>query len=829
MLSPPPGPTESGDRRRLRLTVTGTVQGVGFRPFVYREATALGLAGRVRNAPAGVTIEAEGPAAPLDALVDRLRTAAPPAARVESVRVEEDGAPTGLAGFAVEVSTLDGPGAAAVPADLATCPECLAEIRDPSARRHRYPFTACTNCGPRYSVVEAMPYDRARTTMRGFPLCADCAREYADPSDRRFHAEATACPACGPRLALTDMAGGLLARDDAALAGAVAALSDGRVVAVKGVGGFHLMVDAGDEAAVRALRARKARPDKPFAVMVGALDAARALAAIDDTAAACLAGPAAPILLLDRRAGGAGIAPSVAPGLPWLGVFLACTPLHHLLLDDFGGPVVATSGNRADEPIATDGEAARARLAGIADLVLDHDRPIARPLDDSVMRLVAGRPMALRRGRGLAPATIAIAGLPGGILAMGGHQKAALALTRPGRVEPGRHLGDLDTPEARDGHAAAIADLSSLPPEPPTAIAVDAHPDYHATRAGEAAAAHTPRREPVRVPHHLAHVLACLADNGVVEPSATLRRSPTAEGRARRHLPSRCAAPDGAGQPTDLDDDAILGLTWDGSGYGTDGTVWGGEALVVDAAGWRRVARLAPFPLPGGEAAVRDPRRSAIGLLHAAFGEAWTDRTDLAPVAAFTPAERRVLAAALARGLNAPVTSSVGRLFDAVAALAGLAVGPVSYEGQAAAALEAAATGEEAPAYPTALTDDGELIEFDWRPMLDAILADRHGGADAGRIAAAFHAGLAATAAALARRLGARRVALTGGCFQNRLLAESCIAALRASGVEALWHRDLPPNDGGLAVGQALWAARVLETEREEEGETPCASPFRAG
>jgi hydrogenase maturation protein HypF len=762
-----------GAAERRRVLVGGLVQGVGFRPFVHREASRLGLAGWVANTGQGVTIEAEGRPDRLAALVETLRRAPPPGAVVADVAVSPL-APLGERGFAIRQSALAGGRTARVPLDLAPCEACLAELADPADRRWRYPFINCVACGPRFSLIEAMPYDRARTSMRRFAMCAQCQAEYDDPASRRFHAEINACPACGPRLTLLDAGGGAVAAEDAALVAAAEAIRGGSVVAVKGVGGFHLFVDARSEAAVGRLRARKAREAKPFAVVFAGLAEVRAACRPTSEETALLTSRERPIVLV-RRAGG-DLAEAVAPANPWIGALLPYAPLHQLLMGELGFPVVATSGNLAGEPIAIDDATALQRLAGVADVFLTHDREIVRPVEDSVARVVCGRSLLLRRSRGYAPAPIAVPGLPAGVIARGGHLKATVAASGPDGVVLWPHIGDLDSVEGRRAHRRAVADLTRLYAIEPRAAAQDEHPDYGSRSAESGPPA-------IGVQHHLAHVMACLADNGAPPPA--------------------------------------LGVAWDGVGLGTDGTLWGGEFLQVTDEAWRRVARLRPFRLPGGEAAIREPRRAAVGLLFAAFGPAALAMDDLAPVAAFAPAERRTLAAVLERGANAPWCSSVGRLFDVVAALAGLHQ-TASYEGEAASALEWAA-GEHPAEHPYAfaLAPDSETggLMLDWRPALDALLADLHRGASVAEIAAALHEGLAAAIVAVAQQIGEPRVALTGGCFQNARLTEAAVAALRAAGFEPLWHRQVPPNDGGLALGQAVWAARQLA----EEEATPCA------
>jgi hydrogenase maturation protein HypF len=748
---------------RRRITLSGAVQGVGFRPFVYRRARQLGLAGWVLNSTAGVTIEAEGEAAGIAALIDSVKGSPPPNARIACVSVEEI-APQGEAMFSIRSSRIVEARTAEVLPDLATCLACLAELFDPANRRHRYPFINCTQCGSRYSIVESLPYDRARTSMRHFRMCPACQAEYDDPSDRRFHAEPNACPACGPRLSLWQGTGNLLAHDDDALTAAVSAIRGGKIIAVKGIGGFHLLAAAHDEAAVNRLRAGKRRMEKPFAVMFPDVAAVRRHCHLGTTAQALLSGPERPIVLLERKAG--SMAPSVAPDNHRLGALLPYSPLHHLLMSDLGFPVVATSGNVAEEPIVTDEMAAFERLAGIAELFLVHDRPIVRPLDDSVAQVVCGRPQVLRRARGYAPGSLATAGTAASVLAFGSHLKATAALSRASGVVVSQHLGDLESAAARKGFDRALVDLVSLHDARPRLAARDLHPDYASSHTAEASGLPM-----IAVQHHVAHVAACLGEHGLAPPA--------------------------------------LGVAWDGAGYGTDGTIWGGEFIRLDESGWRRVASLRPFRIPGGDAASREPRRAALGLLHAAFGDDAFGMEDLPPVVAFTPAERKVLKTVLEHGLNAPLTSSMGRLFDAFASLCGIRQ-RTNYEGQAAVQLEALVGLGARPGqrYAFPVRDSGgdacPLI-VDWQPALEAALTDLRRAAAVVAVGAAFHAGLANAVVDVARRVAEPRVVLTGGCFQNVRLTEATVVALRSAGFTPVWHERIPPNDGGIAFGQAVW------------------------
>jgi hydrogenase maturation protein HypF len=750
-------------RRRLRIRVRGAVQGVGFRPQVYRLAVALGLAGSVRNARDGVQIEAQGAEAALEALLAGLRRLPPPV-RVDALDCEAV-PPTGDEGFAIAASE-SGAGAALPLPDLAPCADCLADLRDPADRRHGYPFVSCTACGPRYSIIAAMPYDRERTAMAAFTPCASCAAEYADPGSRRFQHQANACPACGPRLTLCDAAGTARAQGQAALMAAAAVLRDGGIVALKGLGGFQLLTDARDTAAVARLRARKHRPHKPLAVMFPDLAAVHTACRAGPAEQALLQAPAAPIVLLDARPG--VLAANLAPDNPRLGAMLPSTPLHVLLLEELGFALVATSGNAAGEPLCADNAQALSHLAGIADAFLLHDRAIVQPLDDSIVQLAAGQPQTLRLARGLAPLAFAHAGR-GSVLALGGHLKNALAVGGAGRIVVGPYLGDLDTALAVERFATATAQLPALAGGQPALLACDLHPDYASSRW--AAADPRPRQT---VQHHHAHLAAVLAEHAI------------------------------AGE--------VLGVAFDGAGLGEDGTLWGGEFLYGDSRQVQRVARWRPFPLPGGERAAREPRRSALGLLYAAYGPELGGATlDL------REHERRTLLQALARGLNTPLTGSVGRLFDAVAALLGLCQ-VMSFEGQAAQRLQAAA--EQAPRqrpYPVELARDGDGWLIDWRPMLAALLGERAAGQPVARIAARFHATLAAAVVGVARRLRAGRVVLCGGCFQNRRLLADTRAALQDAGIAMWWPARLPPGDAALACGQAaVVLARVDRPTRPE-------------
>jgi hydrogenase maturation protein HypF len=723
---------------RLRVSLAGAVQGVGFRPFVYRLATELQLQGWVLNSSAGLVVEVEGPRESLDVFLERLERDKPAAALVlarEASWLE----PVGLAGFEIRKSDAEAQKTAGLVPDLATCPACLAELRDSANRRFGYPFTNCTACGPRYTIVLDIPYDRPNTTMQSFRMCSECQREYTNPEDRRFHAQPNACPVCGPHLWTEGGAG----------ASACQALRAGQIVALKGIGGFQLLVDARNEDAVARLRLRKHREEKPFALLVPSLEVVRQIAHVSQAEEALLRSPAAPIVLLRPRAG-AGIAPNVARSSPYLGCMLPYSPLHHLLMDECGFPVVATSGNRSDEPIAIDNLEATERLGEIADLFVMHDRPIARPCDDSVVRVARGRESVLRRARGYAPLPVRIAQDLPPVLAVGGHLKNTVAIARGRQVYVSQHVGDLDTAEARAAFERAIEDLCRLYRFQPTVVACDLHPDYASTRWARDLGLPV-----VAVQHHQAHVASCAAEN-------------------------------------DLRGD-YLGVGWDGTGFGLDGSIWGGEFFLVRGPVFERVAHLRPFRLPGGEKAIREGWRVAAGLLYEAFGAEAVEN----------PVIRRMLE----RHVNSPLTTSVGRLFDAVACMAGIAR-VNRFEGQAAMQLERAiGSYVTRDCYPLSERDG----VADWAPLIEAVSADVRSGASVGLISARFHNALVGWIVNVARRTGVAQVALSGGVFQNSYLVERAVAELESNGFKVATHQRVPANDGGIALGQAVIAGLVAQ------------------
>ncbi len=807
---------------RLRLVVRGAVQGVGFRPFVYRLANELGLPGWVNNSAQGVSIEVEGERSELEQFLLRLEADKPPRSCIQSCEATWLD-PVGYDGFEIRESELAGNKTALVLPDIATCPDCRREIFDPTNRRFGYPFTNCTNCGPRFSIIEALPYDRRHTSMKSFRMCPACQAEYDDPNDRRFHAQPNACPVCGPQLELwpgnaecaprtSDGPPRRLACGHDALLAAVHVIRCGQIVAVKGIGGFHLLVDARNESAVRCLRERKQREEKPLALMFPSLESVKQVCEVSQLEERLLLSPEAPIVLLRRLPSSILYPPSslcgnVALSNPNFGVMLPSNPLHHLLMAELGFPVVATSGNFSDEPICTDELEALERLRGIADVLLVHNRPIVRHVDDSIVRVMLDREMVLRRARGYAPLPVP---LPVGddvrsltlktegkletphvvsyqsVLAVGAHLKNAVALAAGEQVFISQHIGDLETEAANHAFQRVAKELPDLYNITPNIIAADLHPDYLSTKfalerqlparrdSGDSKRAGPEAGAPqvIRVQHHVAHVMACIAENEVELPA--------------------------------------LGVAWDGTGYGEDGTIWGGEFFLVTEETTERVAHLRSFRLPGGDAAVKEPRRAALGLLYELLGDEVFQRPDIRTIAALSYAEQATLKTMLARGLNSPKCSSVGRLFDAVASLTGSRQ-LMRFEGQAAMELEFALDGTRTEdAYELPLITRRAPWFLDWSFLTEGILSDVRSGAPLGEISAKFHNALAEAIVQVATQVECPRVALSGGCFQNRYLTERTVTRLREEGFQPYWHQRVPANDGGIALGQVVAARRQL-------------------
>ena len=750
------------------MQIRGAVQGVGFRPFVFRLASELGLTGWVNNSPQGVSIEVEGSSEKLKTFLIRLSDEKPPRSFIQSLESAHLD-PIDFIGFEVRQSDETGTKTALVLPDIAVCPDCLSEVNDPLNRRFRYPFTNCTNCGPRYSIIETLPYDRANTTMRSFEMCPDCRAEYEDPSNRRFHAQPNACPLCGPQLQLWTSDGEVVESAEKALIAAAEAIRSGKIVAVKGLGGFHFMVDARNDAAVNELRRRKHREEKPLALMFPTLAMIEAECNVTEMESRLLTSPEAPIVLLEKLPNiESNLAAAIAPGNPYLGAMLPYTPLHYLLMSELRFPVVATSGNISDEPICIDEKEAFKRLAKIADLLLVHNRPIARQVDDSIARVMMRREMIVRRSRGFAPLPVSLKQELPPVLAVGAHLKNSVAVSAGHNVFISQHIGDLETKEAFNAFEKVIWSLENLYDLAPDTVACDSHPDYLSTRW--AVDSSIPR---AAVQHHYAHILSCMAENEVDPPA--------------------------------------LGVAWDGTGWGPDGTVWGGEFLRIGEAGYERIAHLRTFRLPGGDAAVKEPRRSALGLLYEIFGERVFDKHELFPVLAFMPSELKTIRRMLDSGLNAPKTSSAGRLFDAVASIMGMRE-RIRFEGQAAMELEFLAEPNEYGVYEFEIAI-GTPSAIDWEPMVRGIIADTSDGISASRIAAKFHNTLVDMIVRVAAIAGEKAVALSGGCFQNKYLTERAITRLRENCFNVYWHQRVPTNDGGIALGQ------IAAAVREEKGE----------
>lgn len=770
-------------KKGLHIEVAGSVQGVGFRPFVYRLATQLNLTGWVMNTAQGVQIRAEGARGALMQFLSLLEQDKPALASVCNLQYTWYQS-RGLTKFQILQSHDSGHRSASILPDIATCPDCLRELFTSTDRRYRYPFLNCTHCGPRFTIVRSLPYDRANTAMLAFTMCEACHEEYENPENRRFHAQPNACPVCGPRLEAWNTVGEVLAQKEDSLLLAARAIREGSILALKGIGGFQLLVDARNELAVQKLRNRKLRPHKPLALLYPSLELIRQHCHVTELEEKLLLSVAAPIVLLTKKKPSEQgkehtIAANVAPDNPLLGAMLPYSPLHHLLLRELNFPVIATSGNLSNEPICTDEHEALRRLKGIADVYLVHNRPILRPVDDSVVHVVAGREQVLRRARGYAPLPLYLPQDVPPLLAVGGHLKNTVAIGNGSEVFVSQHIGSLDTGEAVTAFEKVITDFIQLYTFRTSAVACDLHPDYLSTRY-----AHQLGLPVVAVQHHFAHVLSCMADHEIEGP--------------------------------------VLGVAWDGTGLGTDGTLWGGECLLTSAYGFERVAHFRTFRLPGGEACIKEPKRTALGLMYEIFGEEVFERQEVMSLLNFSVQEAALLRQMLHKNINSPVTSSVGRLFDGVAALIGLRQ-QVSFEGQAAMELEFAVAPEVEEVYRFNVLDQKPFV-IDWQPMLLQILLDVQQSIAPSTIAAKFHHTLVEIILHIAQRIGESKVVLTGGCFQNKLLTELVVKRLEASGFTPFWHHRIPPNDGGLAVGQLLavaacpgqdgWATKAVRNER---------------
>ena len=753
------------DSTKLRrsFVVKGVVQGVGFRPFVYGLAQKCSLQGWVKNSSAGVYLEVEGPPQAIARFTEQLPLQAPPRSRIESLKFE-DLPPAGYSAFEIHESLEEEGQYQLISPDIATCAACTREIFDPKDRRRRYSFTNCTNCGPRFTIIEDIPYDRPKTTMAKFRMCPQCQKEYDDPADRRFHAQPNACPVCGPRLELCDSRGAVISTEDP-LRSAIALLQEGKILAVKGLGGFLLACDARIETAVQELRRRKFRPDKPFAVMLSDLAAARLHCRVSREEERLLLSPESPIVLLSWR-DDSSIMKAVAPGQKYLGVMVPYTPLHHLLMREANMPLVMTSGNLSEEPIAKDNHEALSRLAGIADGFLRHDRDIYVQYDDSVTAVVGGAPAILRRSRGYAPFPVALPFPLKPILACGAELKNTFCLTRDRYAFVSQHIGDMENLETFTHFQHTLDLYRKLFRIQPEIVAYDLHPEYLATKF----ALQLPIDKKIGIQHHHAHMASCMAENGEEGP--------------------------------------VIGLSFDGLGYGPDGTLWGGECLVGDFGSYRRASYFEPVPMPGGAAAIRHPWRMALSYVHHFLG-----KEGLIPYLPFlSPREDekvRIVLKQIDQRINSPLTSSCGRLFDAVSSLLGL-VSSISYEGQAAVALEMIADEQEQRSYDFLSEEKGEAQVIRFQPLFARILRDLQQGEAKSAISAKFHNTLVKIGVDVCRRIhrqgGPKKAALSGGVFQNRFLLERMKAALENAGFEVLIHRQVPCNDGGLSLGQAVIA-----------------------
>jgi hydrogenase maturation protein HypF len=753
-------------RSLKHITVRGAVQGVGFRPFIFRLAEEEGLRGWVINTSSAVEIEVEGDGKALATFLKRIQLDAPPRARIESV-VAREGTPKNYEIFEIRESRPD-PGYQLISPDIATCGDCLRELFDPQDRRYRYPFINCTNCGPRYTIITEIPYDRPNTTMAAFTMCDLCRSEYENPRNRRFHAQPNACPVCGPMVWLEDGSGHVLPCDDP-VRETVRLLHAGAVIAIKGLGGFHLACDATDEGAVKELRRRKVRPDKPLAVMVRDVAEAKRHCRVSQDERALLTSPEAPIVLLEWRHT-SDITPLVAPGNRYMGVMVPYTPIHHVLLRDFRKPLVMTSGNISEEPIAKDNREARERLAGLADYFLFHNRDIYARYDDSVWRVAHGKREPMRRARSYAPYPIKLPFSTRPLLATGAQEKSAFCLARDCFAFLSQHIGDLDNLETLDHFIHTIEVYRRLFRIEPELVVHDLHPDYLSTRYAEGF------KGVVRlagIQHHHAHIASCMADNGLVEP--------------------------------------VIGVAFDGSGYGPDGTVWGGEFLVGGYQGFERAGRLQHMPLPGGEISIRRPYRLAFAYLHILLG----DVPELPFLSSLPSEERTVLLSQINHRINTPLTSSCGRLFDAVSALVNVC-GTTTFEGQAAIALEMAARGTDDPdPYPVSVEKEDGLWIVGIQGLFQALVSDMLRGVRVPEISGRFHSTVAhairRVVSLLSKDTGIKDVVLSGGCFQNRLLVGLVLPLLRASGLRCFTHGQAPCNDGGIALGQAIMGQALME------------------
>ncbi len=752
---------------RTAIRIRGAVQGVGFRPFVYRLATELGLNGWVTNDTSGVNIEVEGPGERVERFAELLNARKPSLAAIHSMD-QKILKPVGYKKFEIRESSSVEDKTALVLPDIATCDDCLDEINSPTERRFNYPFTNCTNCGPRYTIIEGLPYDRKTTAMKNFGMCSSCGKEYKQPSDRRFHAQPIACPKCGPKVFLTDAKGKVFSRESKSVEESAERIREGRIVALKGLGGFLLVCDARNTDAVKRLRQKKYREEKPLAVMYPDIKSVKEDCEVNQLEEETMLSPRHPIVLLKRKEN-FSLAKNVAPNNPYLGVMLPYTPLHHILMKILGFPIVATSGNKTDDPIAIDNEEALKRLGGIADFFLLHDRPILRRVDDSVVRVMENRLSILRRARGYAPLPIVIdKQSKKNILALGGHLKNTISFSKGNNIFVSQHIGDLETREAIGSFREVIDSLGRLYDFSPHAVAVDMHPNYESTKFGEELASRK-GVDVVRVQHHHAHVASCMCENRI--------------------------------------DDTVMGVAWDGTGYGTDGQAWGSEFLIADYKGFERFAHFIPFQLPGGEAAIRKVSHSALGALYTTFGDdIFSEKFNSIPaLKAFNDKEIRLLTDCMKTKLNSPMVYGMGRLFDAVSSILGVRQS-CSFEGQAAMQLEFEGMGVKTKGVYRYKIGSKKPAVVDWRPMVSDIVHDYILGTDRSVISYKFHQTLARIIFDVADLSGIRKVVLSGGVFQNALLNSLVRKEFEGKKFRIYEHSDIPTNDGGISVGQVAVA-----------------------
>ncbi len=761
---------------RLHIAIRGAVQGVGFRPFVYRIATEMKLNGFVLNSSKGVFIEVEGEKSVLDKFLIRLESEKPNISVITSLEFSFLDT-VGFQTFEIRESSKDLEISAFILPDIAVCQDCLNEMFDSSNRRYLYPFINCTNCGPRFSIVEALPYDRPNTSMKNFTMCHDCRSEYENPSDRRFHAQPTACPVCGPQIELWDENREVVSEKFEAITKTVELISEGKIIAFKGLGGYQLIVDATNEKTVAQLRTRKHREEKPLALMFPNLDKIKSLCEVSQFEERLLLSPESPIVLLKRKLNSENIISElVAPGNPYLGAMLPYTPLHHLLMKLLAIPIVATSGNLSEEPMCINEHQALKRLSGIADYFLVHNRPIVRHVDDSIVRIINGREMVLRRARGYAPLPILIEKFdlskPKSIIAVGAHLKNTIALTNSNSIFISQHIGDLSTNEAYQAFSDVVSDFEKMYNSNVLHIAHDLHPEYLSTKYAQLG-----KRKLIGVQHHQAHIASCYAENRL------------------------------SGN--------VLGVAWDGTGYGTDGTIWGGEFFIYDGKEFNRVASFKQFRLPGGEQAIKEPRRSALGILYEIYGDEIFKQPFIPFMNNFSNSELQILRPMFAKNINCPITSSAGRLFDAVSALIGVK-NSSAYEGQAAMMLEfAAGSSIEESSYSFNIHQE-EIYEVDWQTMIEEILEDVRNNILQKVIAKKFHNTMAQIILKIAQIIEEHKVVLSGGCFQNAILLEETIKLLENTGFKPYWHQRIPPNDGGISLGQAVIALNKINYKIKE-------------